>query len=330
VVTRIPDTKKWLPKRATETLLEGFAKRCQVAEQSIRARADFERRMSVEAFGSGLPIEEVIREELRSLLPNRYAIKAGTIVDATGYSAGDCDLVLFNDLWFPAVKPSPTPSSRSVILPIEGVYAVGEIKQTLSTKTLDEALEKLVKCHRLERPETFAHRLVENREHCNCVHGLSNPLYTFVLSVGLGEGVSFQNLIERFFDVCATLRRLNVVRALCVLGHGTVVWGYEDPLDSSGRSSRPALFMEEDLFKPIYPIYNKSPECGTALYSLVQNLSLHLFHSVLAPEDFAVNYGAFNLPIVIPQDRTTISLKPEAEWLSRLKEPCSVRHQHDS
>ena len=90
--------------------------------------------MSVEAFGSGLPIEEVVREEFRNLLPNRYAVKAGTLVDATGYSAGDCDLVLFNDLWFPAVKASPTPSSRSVILPIEGVYAVGEIKQTLYEK----------------------------------------------------------------------------------------------------------------------------------------------------------------------------------------------------
>jgi hypothetical protein len=87
--------------------------------------------------------------------------------------------------------------------------------------------------------------------------------------------------------------------------------------------------MEEDLFKPIYPIYNKAPECGTALYSLVQNLSLHLFHSVLAPEDFAVNYGAFNAPIVVPTDRMKIRLEPEAEWVARLKEPCSVRHHRD-
>jgi hypothetical protein len=318
-----------MPKRATDTLREAFLKRCQVAEETIRSRAEFERRMALEAFDSGLPIEEVVRDEFKTLVPARYAIKAGTVVDATGYSAGDCDVVLFNDLWFPAVKPGPIASSRSVILPIEGVYAVGEIKQTLSIKTLDAALEKLVKCHRLERPETFAHRLVENREHCSCVHGLSNPLYTFVVGVGLGAECTFQDLIERFFDVCSTLRRLDVVRALCVLGQGTVVWGFQDPLDPSGCTSQPALFMEEDLFKSIYPVYNKSLEGGSALYSLVQNLSLHLFHSVLAPEDFATNYGSFNLPTVIPKDRAKVSLEPESEWLDRLKEPCSVRHRHD-
>jgi len=316
-----------MPKRATDTLREAFLKRCHAAEESIQLRAAFERRLALEAFDSGLPIEEVVREELRTLVPARYAIKAGKVVDATGYSAGDCDLVLFNDLWFPAVKPGPIASSRSVILPIEGVYAIGEIKQTLSIKTLDDALEKLVKCHRLERPETFAHRLVENREHCSCVHGLSNPLYTFILAVDIEAGSSFRDLIERFFKICSTLRRLDVVRALCVLGQGTVVWGYQDPTDPSGCSSSPALFMEEDLFKPIYPIYTKSPEGGPALYALVQNLSLHLFHSVLAPEDFAANYGPFDTPVKVPTDRSQVSLKPEPEWLNRLNTPCSIRHQ---
>ncbi|HXA18157.1 MAG TPA: DUF6602 domain-containing protein [Thermoanaerobaculia bacterium] len=292
-------------------------------------RAEFERRMASEAFDSGLPIEEVVREEFRTLVPARYTVKAGKVVDATGFSAGDCDLVLFNDLWFPAVKPGPIASSRSVILPIEGVYAVGEIKQTLSIKTLDDGLEKLVKCHRLERPETFAHRLVENREHCSCVHGLSNPLYTFILAVDIEGGSTFQDLIERFFDVCSTLRRLDIVRAMCVLGQGTVIWGYQDPTDPSGIGSAPALFMEEDLFKPIYPIYVKSPECGPALYTLIQNLSLHLFHSVLAPEDFAANYGPLDLPVKVPTDHSKISLEPEPEWLNRLKEPCSIRHRLD-
>ncbi len=323
-----PDTSTWIPKRATDTLGEAFLKRCRVAEEAIRLRANFERVMASEAFDSGLPIEEVVREEFRTLLPSRYSVRAGQLVDATGYSAGDCDLIVFNDYWFPAVKPGPIASSRSVILPIEGAYAVGEIKQTLSLTTLDDGLEKLVKCHRLERPETFANRLVENRDLSSCVHGLSNPLYTFVFGITLDADVTFQRLMERFFDICRSLRRLDVVRALCVLGHGTLIWGFEDATDRSGMSSRPALFMEEDLFKPIYPIYNGAPHCGPALYPLVQNLLLHLFHSVLAPEDLAANYGPIDLPAIVPTDRTEVSLAPDSEWVERLKEPCSKRHRH--
>jgi hypothetical protein len=315
-----------MPVRAVDTLREAFAKRCSAAEESIRIHADYERRMGVHNFDSGIPVEDLVRDEFRRLLPSRYSVRSGIVVDATGYTAGQCDVVVFNDLWFPVVKAGPVESSRHHILPIEGAYAIGEVKQTLDEATLDEAMKKLVMCHRLERPETFAHRLVENREHCNCVHGLANPLYTFVFAVNLKEGVTFESLINRFFDISKKLRRLDVVRALCVLGHGTVVWGYEDPSDPSGSSTSPARFIEEDLFKPIYPVYFRADETTPASYALISNLLMHLFHSVLAPEDFAVNYGPLRPPSSVPTDRTKIALSPDAEWVERLSTPCSSRH----
>jgi hypothetical protein len=248
------------------------------------------------------------------------------VVDATGHTAGQCDLVVFNDIWFPVVKAGPAESSRHLILPIEGAYAIGEVKQTLDEATLDDAMKKLVMCHRLERPETYAHRLAENREHDHCVHGLANPLYTFVFAVGLKEGITFEGLINRFFDICRKLRRLDVVRALCVLGHGTVIWGFEDPSDPSGTSTSPALFIEEDLFKAIYPAYFRATEATPASYGLISNLLMHLFHSVLAPEDFASNYGPMAPPTSVPTDRTKIALAPDPEWVERLASPCSRRH----
>ena len=198
--------------------------------------------MAVHSFDSGLPIEEVVRDELRRILPARYSVRAGTVVDATGYTAGDCDVVVFNDIWFPVVKPGPVESARQFMLPIEGVYAVGEVKQTLSGDTLTAALKKLVACHRLERPETFAHRLVENREQSDCVHGLTNPLYSFVVALDVGVGETFESLIDQFFTINQTLRRLDVVRAMSVFGHGTVIWGVDDPEDPTHTTARAALF----------------------------------------------------------------------------------------
>lgn len=282
--------------------------------------------MAVHSFDSGLPIEEVVRDELRRILPARYSVRAGTVVDATGYTAGDCDVVVFNDIWFPVVKPGPVESARQFMLPIEGVYAVGEVKQTLSGDTLTAALKKLVACHRLERPETFAHRLVENREQSDCVHGLTNPLYSFVVALDVGVGETFESLIDQFFTINQTLRRLDVVRAMSVFGHGTVIWGVDDPEDPTHTTARAALFQEEDLYKRIYPMFFRATDHGPALYGLLSNLLLHLFHSVLAPEDFAANYGQ-HVPLTsLPTDRKKISLAPDAEWLERLDTPCSKRH----
>jgi hypothetical protein len=236
-------------------------------------------------------------------------------------------LVVFNDFWFPVIKPASGDSTRHLILPIEGSYAIGEVKQSLDEKTLDEAMEKLVKCHRLERPQTFAHRLVENREHCNCVHGLSNPLYSFILALDTKPSITFESLINRFFDICAKLNRLHVIRALCVLGHGTVVWGFDDPDDPLKQDIAPARFMVSDLFEPIYPVFFRSADSVPALYSLMSNLLMHLYDCVLAPEDFATSYGPLRPPTSAPSDRRRHSLPPEKEWLDRLNEPCSVRHR---
>ena len=172
-------------------------------------------------------------------------------------------------------------------MPIEGVYAVGEVKQTLTYKSLDEALEKLVVAHRLYRPPTSATRIVENRELNSCRHGLTNPLYSFIVATRLGDGLSFDDVVRRFVEINRGLRRLEVVRALCVLGVGTIHWVL---LDDTG-SIRPALFMGEDL-QEVLQIGFKSAQEGSAFYSLASNLLLHLFHSVLAPEDIAAKYGA--------------------------------------
>jgi hypothetical protein len=320
----LPDTSIWQPVRAGVTLDAAFEKRCAAAEELILLRADAERRMAVHAFDSGVPTEEIVREQLRDLLPRCYAVRTGTVIDFNGFSAGDCDLLIFNDVWFPAVKAGPTVDSRHFLLPVEGVYTVGEIKQTLNADTLDKACEKLVRCHRLERPRTYAHRMTENREECDCTHGLKNPLYSFVLALNVDNTTTFEELINRFFDICRGLKRLEVIRALCVLGHGTVVWGFDDP-DHDDR--RPALFMEADLYRPIYPVYSRATSGNGALYPMVSNLLLHLFHAVLAAEDIAARYGPRTVNVKIPTDRQTVCLQPDPEWRELLTKPCRSREK---
>jgi len=271
--------------------------------------------MVIDNFDSGPGLEDIVREEIRHICPHRYSVQRGVINDSSGRTAGDFDVILFNDLWFPAVKSGATPESRRIHLPIEGVYGIVEVKQSLDYKRLDDAMHKLVTGHRLHRPRTYANRLVENRDLDSCFHGLTNPLYSAVLATDLAEGADLDKLVERFFDINKSLKRLEVIRALCVLGHGTVTWVFWD----DNGDLRPTLFMRDDLFHPIIPSYHKSPPAESAFYVLMSDILLHLYHVVLGAEDISVAYGIGHTSnsISIPQSPEVI-LEPDVEWIQSL------------
>ena len=315
----LPDTRTWTPRNASESLSSVFAAECNGAEKRLLQGLQQEKSLAVDNFESGQPFESLVRQEFIRLLPRRYAVTSGRLLDRYGMTAGNCDVVVFNDFWFSPVKSASTTESRNACIPIEGVYGVGEVKQTLSAAVLDEAMEKLVKCHRLYRPRTFAHRLVENREGCDCPHGLTNPLFSFILAGGVAGGETFQSLIERFFDISKRLGRLEVCRALCVLGEGTVTWAFRDP--EKDYEMRPALFVEADLYHPVFPVFSEASIRGSFLY-LMQMLQLSLFHVVLGPEDLAIAYSFDNLGIKSPKD-VNIALPPDKEWIELLGKPCS-------
>ncbi len=123
----LPDTSLWLPRTDhTQTLREAFYKRCKSAEERIILRAKHEREMNIDNFDSGIGVEDIIRDELKLLCPGRYSIRAGVIDDRFGSTAGDFEIIIFNDFWFPTVKSGAAQSSRRYHYPIEGVYAILE------------------------------------------------------------------------------------------------------------------------------------------------------------------------------------------------------------
>jgi hypothetical protein len=318
----LPDASSWGPRDASQTLASAFVEECNAAEERLLRGLQHERKSAVDSFDSGLPFEGLVRHELKRLLPRRYSVTSGLVLDRDGRTAGNCDIVVFNEIWFAPVKCPATEEPGRTYLPVEGVYAVGEVKQTLSSAALDQAMEKLVKCHRLTRPRTYAHRLVENREGCNCPHGLTNPLFSFVLAGAISPEESLQALVERFFDISRQLKRLEVIRALCILGHGTAVWSYRDPLHNG--DVRPALFVESDLFHPIFPVLSSASDRGPLLF-LMQMLQQGLFHVVLGPEDLAVAYSFDSAAIKVPTS-PEVALPPDQEWLALADEPCREDH----
>lgn len=282
----LPDVGTWWPRVATDRLSSLFFERCRQIEERILMRAAAERAGCVDPFDSGIGIEDIIREELTLLLPSRYAVRAGTIDDRYGETAGDCDIVLFNETWFPAVRAGATKQSRKIHFPIEGVYAVLETKSTLDFKSLDDALAKLVTVHRLHRPTTHGNRLVENRYiNPSPDRDVANPLYSEVIATRVASSVTFEELINRFFAICKSLPRVDVVRSLCVIGEGAVTWGIR-----AANEIKTATFGH-DYDTPLVPVYHRAQVVGSGFYPLVVDLLQNLNRMILSPEDLGVKYG---------------------------------------
>lgn len=320
----LPNTSTWQPREPGNARLvsTALAERCATLERKILLAAQSERDLAFDAFNSGTPVEDLLREAIRELLPCRYETTTGTVVDARGFTSGEMDIVVFNSHWFPQVHAPATPGSKRKLLPFEGVYAVGEVKQTLTESSLDEAMEKLVTCHRLRRAPTPRSRITENRVlSTNSDPGLSNPLFSFV--VGASAAGELQPLIERFYDINKSLNRLDVVRGLCVLGAGTVTWAVRRTAESG-----PAVFMADDLALPIVPAYFPASQYGPALFTLVENLLLHLYHSVLGPEDIASQYGPLDRGVKLPKD-PRIHLPPDGQ-LNLNPRPKSIKRKGNS
>lgn len=281
-------------------------------------RARQERRVNLQNFDSGLTVEGILRDELRQLLPSRYAVAPGIVCDSSGDNAGEYDIVIHNDIWFPNLRSAPDSLSRRTLLAIESVYALIEVKQTLTVRTLDDAMEKLVIAHRLRRAPVPRDRISENGQTTACTHAIANPLFSAVVAVQLDARRELDELVERFYRINALLGRAEMVRCLCILGVGGATWGYFDP---ETDEMQPALFFHRDLYESIFPVMMKAGEGECALYNFVQFLLLHLYHSVLAPEDVAATYGRASR-IAFPRD-PALHLPPDPDYLAFLDEACN-------
>lgn len=285
-LNNIPDVETWQPHRTNEgTLRNSFMITCQLAQARIVARAKAEIRFNLQNFDSGLALEEIIREEIAQLLPRRYVVSPGVINDRKGRTAGDCDVIVRDPNWSPVIKPGATDESRRFHYPIESIYAIAEIKQTLSPSELDNAMKKLVSASRLERPENPYGHITENQHLTFMDDGNSilNPLHTTVFAIGILDGSSFEDVVTRFGAVNAHLDRKDVVKMLCVLGHGTAWYSV------AGGNPYNATHMTDRNQPLVLQVNQREPE--NAFYRYFVEMLAHLNRSVLGLGDLSNAYG---------------------------------------
>lgn len=318
-----PNSEGWFPRRlAKDSLKQAFFERCLGVERILILRAELERRMNIDNFDSGPGFEDILREEVGRLLPDRYSVKAGVVSDCEGRSAGDCDVVIYNATWFPAIKAGATESSRRWHYPIEGVYGVLEAKQSLSAKTLEAAMQKLVSVSRLHvDPSPSFNRVVENRGSAFVSPDDPSRAFTAIVAGGLSEGENLEDLAHRFIAINRQLPRVHMVNALVVLGMGYVCFVATDPKNGHKVRARHSALDDE---WPLYPVLfrEREGEQFSAFYQFASGLLSHLTGTVLFAHGVPRKYGAelqYEAPVsdnwnMSPRSEATSDLEDAAAY----------------
>ena len=294
----LPDLRAIQPRAAQNAVGEIFATRCSQIGDRITQRSDQERETNIDNFDSGAGLEDIVREELSNLCPRRYTVTAGTVDDRRGYTAGDYEIVIADDFWTPILKAGATRTSRKVHIPIEAVYGVVEVKQSIDLDILDTAMKKLVMSHRLYRPPLPAKKILENlnldlmfeegddQYHLTVEGEEPNPLFSAILAVNLKSDTSFDNLVNRFALLNQQLKRQEVVQILCVLREGCATWLY---FDDTGAKA--ALFRGDDIERSLY-LSTTKPENGYhPFYNFAVQLLRSLFLTKLVVDEMPHAYG---------------------------------------
>lgn len=147
------------------------------------AQLNTNRKFITHSGSKGDALEETWIEWLRKYLPNRYSVDKAIVIDSTGNTSDQLDIVIY-DNWF---TPFIFSQNGFNYIPAEGVYAVFEVKPDIkgnveSQSFIEYAGNKIQSVRRLKRTSTNiinAGKSNEPREFTKIIGGILSSTSTF-------------------------------------------------------------------------------------------------------------------------------------------------------
>lgn len=85
---------------------------------------------------------------IKEMLPNKYGICKGFVIDYLGNVSEQIDIIIYDALYSPYIMSS---STKEIYVPAEAVYAVIEVKQQINKNYLKYANDKVESVKKLKR-----------------------------------------------------------------------------------------------------------------------------------------------------------------------------------
>lgn len=159
--------------------------------------------------------EDLLKDYLRDLLPNKYSISSGIIIDFNQNQSKQQDFIIhdaFN-------CPSFFKTDSNTILPIESVYATIEIKSTLNYDTLKQSVENIESVRKLHK--------LPNR---NIISNDYNEQYPLGFVFAYSSDYSLEQIQKKLFELNKNVDGRHQISIVCVLDKGLIFNVYKDNL----------------------------------------------------------------------------------------------------
>lgn len=165
----------------------------------------------------GTAREDLLKKYLRDLLPKKYSISSGIIIDFNQNQSKQQDFIIhdaFN-------CPSFFKTDSNTILPVESVYATIEIKSSLNYDTLKQSVENVESVRKLQK--------LPNK---NIISNEYNEQYPLGFVFAYSSEYSLEQIQKRLFELNKKVDGRYQISIICILDKGLIFNVNKDNLNN--------------------------------------------------------------------------------------------------
>lgn len=152
--------------------------------------------------------ENILREYIRQLLPQKFAVGNGIVTDVNGTQSKQQDFFVYDAFNSPIFLRMES----SCVIPVESVYATVEVKSTLTKETLKQSIENIKSVKQLE------------------ITVLKNSIfipsqYNFILGTVFSytSDSAIETVAQNVDEICRDVPKDKQPSVICILDKGLIV-----------------------------------------------------------------------------------------------------------
>lgn len=151
--------------------------------------------------------EDLLKDYLKKLLPQKYSISSGIIIDNNQTQSKQQDFIIHDAFNCPSFFKTDSNS----ILPIESVYATIEIKSTLDYPALEQSVKNIESVRKLNK--------LPNR---NIIGNLYDNVYPLGFVFAYSSNYSLEQIQKKLFELNKSIEGKHQISIICILDKGLI------------------------------------------------------------------------------------------------------------
>lgn len=191
---------------------------------SEKMRSDFEKvtKMIEHPGEKGTARENALMKYLRPHIPDKFEFSEGIIIDSFDHQSRQVDVIIHDKTATPFLQDRDLAN----VIPIESVYAVIEVKSTLTKDELSKCIENIKSVRSLKK---------------NTITGQVSPTLGFVFAYDSDS--TLETIYKNFFELSKDIPPEQQITCICVLNKGLIL-----PIHKARLSSISFLPSNDTLF----------------------------------------------------------------------------------